>query len=160
MKAQRAEASAKRFAAEAAWRRLVQVQAEARRPALEATKLAIRDRGDKVHRYTHGELVRQAEEMIGPWLVVQAKANIAQRTAERVFVKLQEIEQSARRVCRSRKPMTNPAPTRDNRTLRRLPNSTYRPTEYLTEAEVERLIDAARKRGRNGTRDAAAILLA
>ena len=32
--------------------------------------------------------------------------------------------------------------------------------EYLTEAEVERLIDAARKRGRNGPRDAAAILLA
>lgn len=32
--------------------------------------------------------------------------------------------------------------------------------EYLTEAEVEKLIDAARKRGRNGARDAAAILLA
>ena len=32
--------------------------------------------------------------------------------------------------------------------------------EYLTEAEIERLIEAARKRGRNGARDAAAILLA
>ena len=41
-----------------------------------------------------------------------------------------------------------------------LPNAAYRQREYLTEAEVERLIDAARKRGRNGPRDAAAILLA
>jgi len=32
--------------------------------------------------------------------------------------------------------------------------------EYLTEKEVDRLIEAARKRGRNGARDAAAILLA
>ena len=47
-----------------------------------------------------------------------------------------------------------------NRTLRRLPNAAYRPREYLTEAEVERLIEAARKRGRNGARDACAILLA
>jgi type 1 fimbriae regulatory protein FimE len=47
-----------------------------------------------------------------------------------------------------------------NRTLRRLPNATYRPREYLTEKEVDRLIEAARKRGRNGARDAAAILLA
>jgi type 1 fimbriae regulatory protein FimB/type 1 fimbriae regulatory protein FimE len=46
-----------------------------------------------------------------------------------------------------------------NRTLRRLPNNAYRPREYLTEAEVDRLIEAARKRGRNGARDAAAILL-
>jgi type 1 fimbriae regulatory protein FimE len=56
--------------------------------------------------------------------------------------------------------MTDAAPTTVNRTLRRLPNAKYRPREYLTEAEVERLIDAARKRGRNGARDACAILLA
>jgi type 1 fimbriae regulatory protein FimE len=56
--------------------------------------------------------------------------------------------------------MTEAAPTTTNRTLRRLPNTAYRPREYLTEAEVERLIEAARKRGRNGARDAAAILLA
>ena len=42
----------------------------------------------------------------------------------------------------------------------RLPNSAYRLREYLTEKEVDRLIEAARKRGRNGPRDAAAILLA
>ena len=46
--------------------------------------------------------------------------------------------------------MTDAAPTLENRTLRRLPNASYRHREYLTEAEVERLIEAARKRGRNG----------
>jgi type 1 fimbriae regulatory protein FimB/type 1 fimbriae regulatory protein FimE len=46
------------------------------------------------------------------------------------------------------------------RTLLRKPNAEYRPREYLTEGEVEKLIDTARKRGRNGSRDAAAILLA
>ena len=56
--------------------------------------------------------------------------------------------------------MTDVAPTAAKRTLRRLPDATYRPREYLTEAEVDRLIETARKRGRNGQRDAAAILLA
>ena len=56
--------------------------------------------------------------------------------------------------------MTDTAPIAANRTLRRLPNSAYRQREYLTESEVDRLIEAARKRGRNGARDAAAILLA
>ena len=51
--------------------------------------------------------------------------------------------------------MTNAAPTTVKRTLRRLPNATYRPREYLTEAEVDRLIETARKRGRNGARDVA-----
>ena len=56
--------------------------------------------------------------------------------------------------------MSDAAPTTEIRTLRRKPNADYRPREYLTEAEVERLIDTARKRGRNGPRDSAAILLA
>ena len=57
--------------------------------------------------------------------------------------------------------MSEAAPTTANRTLpKRLPNSAYRVREYLTEKEVNRLIEAARKRGRNGPRDAAAILLA
>src|SRR5215813_9155239 len=56
--------------------------------------------------------------------------------------------------------MTDATSTIVNRTLRRLPNAAYRPREYLTEQEVERLIGAAPKRGRNGARDAAAILLA
>src|SRR5260370_15496218 len=57
--------------------------------------------------------------------------------------------------------MTDTTPITENRTLpKRLPNSAYRVREYLTEKEVDRLIEAARKRGRNGARDAAAILLA
>jgi type 1 fimbriae regulatory protein FimB/type 1 fimbriae regulatory protein FimE len=57
--------------------------------------------------------------------------------------------------------MAETAPTTVNRTLpQRRPNADYRPREYLTPAEVDRLIDAARKRGRNGARDSAAILLA
>jgi hypothetical protein len=38
-------------------------------------------------------------------------------------------------------------PSAVNRTLRRLPNLAYRPWEYLTEGEVERLIEAARMLG-------------
>jgi type 1 fimbriae regulatory protein FimB/type 1 fimbriae regulatory protein FimE len=56
--------------------------------------------------------------------------------------------------------MIDTSPIAVNRTLRRKPNADYRPREYLTEAEIERLIEAARKRGRNGLRDSAAILLA
>ena len=47
-----------------------------------------------------------------------------------------------------------------NRTLAPTAQCEYRQREYLTETEVERLIDAARKRGRNSVRDSAAILLA
>ena len=38
--------------------------------------------------------------------------------------------------------MTETSPTAVNRTLRRLPNVAYRPREYLTEKEVDRLIEA------------------
>ena len=56
--------------------------------------------------------------------------------------------------------MADAVPTTANRTLpRRQPNPAYRQREYLTEKQV-RLIEAARKRGRNGPRDSAAILLA
>jgi integrase len=57
--------------------------------------------------------------------------------------------------------MTDTSSIAVNRTLpTRLPNSAYRVREYLTEKEVDRLIEAAKRRGRNGARDAAAILLA
>jgi integrase len=56
--------------------------------------------------------------------------------------------------------MSEQAPSTVNRTLRRRPNAEYRPREYLTESEVTTLIEAARNRGRNGPRDACAILLA
>jgi type 1 fimbriae regulatory protein FimE len=56
--------------------------------------------------------------------------------------------------------MLKSAPTTVNRTLLRCPNAAYRTREYLTEAEMTRLLEAARKRGRNGARDGAAILIA
>src|SRR3954453_2890732 len=57
--------------------------------------------------------------------------------------------------------MAKPPPTATNRTLpTRLPNVSYRQREYLSEAEVNLLIEAARRRGRNPERDVAAILLA
>src|SRR5215471_4429684 len=56
--------------------------------------------------------------------------------------------------------MTEATPTTMNRTVGRPANSAYRPREYLTEGEVEKLIETARRRGRNGARDSAAILLA
>jgi type 1 fimbriae regulatory protein FimB/type 1 fimbriae regulatory protein FimE len=57
--------------------------------------------------------------------------------------------------------MPHEAPTTVKRTLpKRRPNAEYRTREYLTPTEVDRLIEAARRRGRNGARDAAAILLA
>jgi type 1 fimbriae regulatory protein FimE len=57
--------------------------------------------------------------------------------------------------------VSDAGPTTANRTLlRRRPNADYRPREYLTETEVDQLIETSRKRGRNGARDSAAILLA
>jgi hypothetical protein len=48
-----------------------------------------------------------------------------------------------------------------NRTVpRRPPNSALRTREYLTEKEIERLQEAARKRSRYGHRDATMILVA
>jgi hypothetical protein len=50
--------------------------------------------------------------------------------------------------------MLDDTPKAENRTLpRRGPNIAYRQREYLTEAEVEKLIEAARRRGRNSARD-------
>ncbi len=42
----------------------------------------------------------------------------------------------------------------------RRPNAARRPREYLTEKEVDQLIETARKRGRHGHRDSTAILVA
>jgi integrase len=54
------------------------------------------------------------------------------------------------------------APATANPTVlpRRPKNSALRTREHLSEAEVEKLISAARKRGRYGARDAAMILMA
>jgi integrase len=54
------------------------------------------------------------------------------------------------------------APTLQKGTVKRgrLGNAAYRPREYLTPKEIERLMAAARKRGRYGHRDETAILIA
>jgi hypothetical protein len=82
MKAARAEAGAKREAERAEWHRRIELTVEVRRMALAATKEAIRARGDKVSLYSHAQLVTQANAMIGPWLVEQAKRRIAERNSQ------------------------------------------------------------------------------
>src|SRR5262245_53406117 len=64
---------------------------------------------------------------------------------------------SAKRMAKSNLKVVSPATV--NRTVipRRSPNSTLRTREYLTEAEVERLMNAA-KRNRWGHRDATMVL--
>ena len=79
MKAARAEARAKRRAEKAEWHRQIELMAVVRRLSLEAVKASIRDRGDKVSHYSMAQLRAQADAMIGPWLVAQAKARIAAR---------------------------------------------------------------------------------
>jgi hypothetical protein len=64
MKAQRAEARAKREAEKAEYRRRLELSCEVRRLALEAVKAGIRASGDKLGLYSHApvypsELVRQ-----------------------------------------------------------------------------------------------------
>ena len=80
MKAQRAEARAKREAEKVEWHRRLEFRCEIRKLALDAVKAGIRARGDKLSLYSHAHLVAQANAMIGPWLVAQAKRQIAERT--------------------------------------------------------------------------------
>jgi hypothetical protein len=80
MKAQRAEARAKREAEQAEWRRRIKLRCEVRRLALDAVKAGIRARGDKVHVYSRASLQAMANELIGPWLIEQVKAQVAART--------------------------------------------------------------------------------
>ena len=84
MKAARAEARAKRQAEQAEWRRRVELRCEVRRLALNTVKAGIRARGDKLQLYSHAQLVAMANELIGPWLVAQAKARIADRSVRNV----------------------------------------------------------------------------
>src|SRR5690348_5128540 len=56
--------------------------------------------------------------------------------------------------------MTKPQPSKNKQFARRKANSAYRSREHLLANEVEKLVEAARRRGRNGHRDATMILLA
>ena len=78
MKAQRAAAGAKREAEQAEWHRRAELRYEVRRLAMDAVKAGITARGDKLSLYSHDQLLEQANAIIGPWLVAQAKAQIAE----------------------------------------------------------------------------------
>ena len=73
LKAQRAETRAKREAEKAEWHRRAELRYEIRKLAMDAVKPRIRARGDKLSLYSHAQLIAQANAMIGPWLVAQAK---------------------------------------------------------------------------------------
>jgi len=99
------------------------------------------------------------------WPISSSGIRVAELNRRGTSVRFPEIIRtqvlSHARQQKANRVVTDTSPTIVNRTLpQRLPNSCYRPREYLTEKEVDRLIEAARKRGRNGPRDAAAILLA
>jgi hypothetical protein len=81
-KEERAIARAKREAEKAAWHRRIELMVECRMMALELTKAEIRDRGQKISKYTLAQLRQRAEEMIGPWLVAKARARIAERNSK------------------------------------------------------------------------------
>jgi hypothetical protein len=94
MKAARAEARAKREAEKAEWLRRATLIAEVRRMSLEAVKDTIRARGDRITHYSYAQLRAQADEMIGPWLVAQAKARIAQRNSKHLSKQQSAANQS------------------------------------------------------------------
>jgi hypothetical protein len=78
MKAARAEARAKRLAEQSAQRSAIELRCEVRRLALNAVKAGIRARGE-LQLYSHAQLTVMANELIGPWLIEQVKAQIAAR---------------------------------------------------------------------------------
>jgi hypothetical protein len=82
LKAQRTAASAKRKAEKAVWHRQIELRCEVRRLALNAVKAGIRARGDKLQLYSHAQLTVMANELIGPWLIEQVKAQIAERNSQ------------------------------------------------------------------------------
>jgi hypothetical protein len=82
MKAQRAQARAKRETEKAEWHRRIELRYEIRKLALDAVKAGIRARGDKLSLYSHAQLMAQANAMIGPWLVEQAKRQIVERNSQ------------------------------------------------------------------------------
>jgi type 1 fimbriae regulatory protein FimE len=116
-----------------------------------------RAQGIRIWDYEASDLAKAAKAYLSehPELIEQAAETVRNVVRNRTLPDPQTHKHKANST------MTNPTLTPVNRTLpRRLPNSAYRQREYLTEKEVERLIEATRKRGRNGPRDACAILLA
>jgi hypothetical protein len=82
MREARAATRAKRETEQAEWRRRIELRCEVRRLALDAVKAGIRARGDKVQVYSRASLQAMANELSGPWLIEQVKAQIAARNLE------------------------------------------------------------------------------
>jgi hypothetical protein len=72
----------KREAEKAEWHHRAEPRYEIRKLAMDAVKAGIRARGDKLQLYSHAQLMAQAKAMIGPWLVEQAKRQIAERNSQ------------------------------------------------------------------------------
>ena len=72
MKAARADASAKRKAEQAEYRKQLELVCEVRRLALDTVKEEIRARGDKPQLYSRASLQAMADESISPFLKAQA----------------------------------------------------------------------------------------
>jgi hypothetical protein len=83
MKEARAALRALRVAEQAARQRQTELIVTARMMALDAVKATIRDRGEKVQHFTMAQLRTQADEMMrGPWLMLKARARIAERNSQ------------------------------------------------------------------------------
>ena len=85
MREARATASARRKAEKAARLRQVELIVTARMMALDAVKETIRARGEKLRDYRYVDLRTQADEMMGPWLILKAKERIAERNSKHTF---------------------------------------------------------------------------
>jgi hypothetical protein len=70
------------MAEQAEWHRRAELRYEIRKLAMDAVKAGIRARGDKLSLYSHAQLVTQANALIGPWLVEQARRQIAERNSQ------------------------------------------------------------------------------
>jgi hypothetical protein len=84
MREARAAASAQRSAEKAQWQRRAEIMATARMMALDAVKLTIRDRSDKLSLYTPAQLRAQADAMLKPWLILKAKERVAERKSKNI----------------------------------------------------------------------------
>jgi hypothetical protein len=95
MAAARRAARTEREARRKAERTRAELSAELRRLSLDAVKTMIRARGGKIHLYSVAQLQAQADALIGPWLVAQAKERIARRA---------EAERNSKDLHKSRRP--------------------------------------------------------
>jgi hypothetical protein len=98
MKAAKAEARAQRQTQEIERRQRIELSCELRRLALKRVTDELRRRGDKLSLYSRAQLVAMANAKISPWLVVQLKAQIAERNSKDLH-KSQTIEPRALSVC-------------------------------------------------------------